>query len=38
MKMTEGEIIRDYAEAKDKNKQIGILADMNPVTKKEMAQ
>ena len=38
MKMTEGEIIRDYAEAKDKNKQIGILADMNLVTKKEMAQ
>lgn len=37
MKMTEGEIIRDYAEAKDKNKQIGILADMNLVTKKEMA-
>ena len=38
MKMTEGEIIRDYAEAKDKNKQIGILADMNLCTKKEMAQ
>lgn len=37
MKMTEGEIIRDYAEAKDKTKQIGILADMNLVTKKEMA-
>lgn len=38
MKMSDGEIIRDYAEAKDKNKQIGILADMNLVTKKEMAQ
>lgn len=38
MKMTEADIIRDYLEAKDKNKQVGILADMNLCTKKEMAQ
>lgn len=38
MKMTEAEILRDYREAKAKNKQIEILADMNLVTKKEMAQ
>ena len=38
MKMTEDEIIRDYLEAKDKKKQVEILADMNLVTKKEMAQ
>lgn len=38
MKMTTTEILRDYREAKAKNKQIEILADMNLVTKKEMAQ
>lgn len=38
MKMTEDEIIRDYLEAKDKKKQVEILADMNLCTKKEMAQ
>lgn len=38
MKMTEAEILRDYREAKAKNKQIEILADMNLCTKKEMAQ
>lgn len=38
MKMTEAEILSDYREAKAKNKQIEILADMNLVTKKEMAQ
>lgn len=38
MKMTEADIIRDYLEAKDKKKQVEILADMNLCTKKEMAQ
>ena len=38
MKMTKDEIIRDYLEAKDKKKQVEILADMNLCTKKEMAQ
>lgn len=38
MKMTTTEILSDYREAKAKNKQIEILADMNLVTKKEMAQ
>ena len=38
MKMTEDEIIRDYLEAKDKKKQVEILADMNLCTKKGMAQ
>lgn len=38
MKMTEADIIKDYLEAKDKKKQVEILADMNLCTKKEMAQ
>ena len=38
MKMTTTAILRDEREAKAKNKQIEILADMNLVTKKEMAQ
>lgn len=33
MYMTDGEIRRDYAEAKNKNMQIGILADLNCCTK-----
>ena len=33
MYMTEGEIRRDYARAKNKNMQIGILADLNCCTK-----
>lgn len=32
------EIVRDYKEAKDPFKQVGILADLNQVSKKEMAQ
>lgn len=31
------EIVRDYKEAKDPFKQVGILADLNQVSKKEMA-
>ena len=34
--MSKEEIKRDYHAAKDKNKQIGILADMNLCTKKEI--
>lgn len=33
MYMTEGEIRRDYAGAKNKSMQIGILADLNCCTK-----
>ena len=33
MQMTENEIRRDYAEAKNKSMQIGILADLNCCTK-----
>lgn len=33
MQMTEGEIRRDYAGAKNKSMQIGILADLNCCTK-----
>lgn len=32
------EIVRDYKEAKDPFKQVGILADLNQIGKKEMAQ
>lgn len=32
------EIVREYKEAKDPFKQVGILADLNQVSKKEMAQ
>lgn len=32
------EIVRDYKEAKDPFKQVGILADLNQVSRKEMAQ
>lgn len=32
------EIVRDYKEAKDPFKQVGILADLNQVSKKDMAQ
>lgn len=38
MKMDDGEILLSYREAKNKLKQVGILADLNCVTKKEMAQ
>ena len=36
MTMTNEEIIRDYREAKAPMKQIGILADMNCCTRKEI--
>lgn len=32
------EIVRDYKDAKDPFKQVGILADLNQIGKKEMAQ
>lgn len=37
MRMDEGEIIREYNAEKNKMRQVGILADLNAVTKKEMA-
>lgn len=37
MQMDEGEIIREYKQAKNRMKEVGILADLNCVTKKEMA-
>ena len=36
MQMTVEEIIRNYTEAKDKSKQIGILADLNGCTKEKI--
>ena len=38
MKMEDGEILRSYKEAKNKFKQVGILAELNCVSKQEMAQ
>ena len=38
MKMVDGEILRSYREAKNKFKQVGILAELNCVSKQEMAQ
>ena len=35
MQMDEGEIIREYKAAKNKMRQVGILADLNCVTKRE---
>lgn len=37
MKMDDGEIIREYKQAKNRMKEVGILADLNCVSKKEMA-
>ena len=37
MKMDDGEIIREYNAAKNRNQQISILADQNLVTRKVMA-
>lgn len=36
MCMTEAEIYRDYRQAKHKNRQIGILADLNGCSKEEI--
>lgn len=36
MYMDDGEIIREYNQAKDKKKQIQILADLNNVHRKDM--
>lgn len=38
MKMSDFEILRDYREAKDKNEQVKILADMNLCTQKEVVE
>ena len=38
MQMTEGEIRRDYASAKNKNMQIGILADLNCCSRKKIME
>ena len=37
MQMDEGEIIREYKQARNRMKEVGILADLNCVTKNEMA-
>lgn len=37
MVMSEGDIIQDYRQAKNKREQVGILADQNLVSKAEMA-
>ena len=37
MYMDDGEIIRDYRAAKNKKEQVGVLADLNGVTEKQMA-
>ena len=37
MVMTDSEILRDYNEAKNKSKHVGVLADLNGCSRKEMA-
>ena len=37
MLMTDGEILKSYNEAKRKTKQVGVLADLNGCSRKEMA-
>ena len=38
MHMDEGEILREYRQAKNQKEQVSILADLNCVSKREMAQ